>query len=69
MRNPNIKESNPHSYIRWREVSKGFRFNVKMLITVKGTGTFYAALGNSAQPAPNTLTARLLGRQYVQTQE
>ena len=34
MRNPNIKESKPHSY-RWWELSEGFKFNIKMLRTVK----------------------------------
>lgn len=36
MRNPNVKEFNPHSYTRRWEISQGFKFNVEMLRRVKG---------------------------------
>lgn len=36
MRNPNVKESKPHSYSRWWEIAEVFKFNIEMLRKVKG---------------------------------
>lgn len=36
MRNSNTKESNRHSYIKFWEISEGFKFNAEILGSVKG---------------------------------
>lgn len=55
MRSTSIKESNLHSYIRWCEISEGFKFNIEMLEQSRGTGMFYVALGCLVLMAPSTL--------------
>lgn len=60
MQNPNVKDSNLHSSVRWWEISEGFTFNVKILEMVKGKGMFDSDLRNLAFLAPSPMRPRLL---------
>lgn len=52
MRNPNVKESNPHSYIRWWEISEGFKFNIEKLRIVKGPRNVLCCPWKLGAPVP-----------------
>jgi len=52
MRNPNVKEFNPHSYTRRWEISQGFKFNVEMLRRVKEFRNVLCCPWKLAAPGP-----------------
>ena len=62
MRNPNVKEANPHSYIRWWEISKGFKFNVEMPRTVKGYRNVLCGPWKLGTPGPKHTEGKAAGK-------
>lgn len=69
MRNPNIKESKPHSYIRWWEISEAFKFNAEILKTVKGYRNVLCCLWKLGVPGPKHMENKAAEKAICQTWE
>lgn len=66
MRNPNIKEFNPHSYIRWWKISEAFEFNTE---TVKGYGNVLCCPWKLGARGPKHTESKAAEKAICQTWE